>query len=107
MFPTAGTGINALFSGGFNEESFTVEAYKSLLPVLVSYLNMHQPPVPYPPNPELYEGDYTAGGIPATISSIQGQMLLRLQTTGLLLSYHSPQKMTVSYSYSCVHTHYF
>ena len=104
MLITADTGINALFSGGFDETDFTGKAYQSLLPALVSYLDQHQPPVPSPPNPELYEGNYIAGGISVSISSIQGQMLLRLQTTGLLLSYHSPQKMTVSYT--CIIYHY-
>ena len=91
------TGINALFSGSLEEFGFTGSAYKSILPALVSYLNMNQPPVPYPPNPLEYEGTYTAGGIAASITSVQGQMLLRLQTTSLLLAYHSPQKMTVSH----------
>lgn len=88
-------GINVLFSGGFDEISFTVSAYKSLLPALVPYLSQNQPPTPYPPNPEVYEGEYTVANVVATIKSVQGQLLFQLSTSGFYLAYHEPLQMTV------------
>lgn len=55
-------GVNALFSGSFDEFTFASKAYDIILPPLVSYLTRNQPNIPFPPNPEVYMGDFSAAG---------------------------------------------
>ena len=90
-------GLNVLFSGGADEFGVSNEAYDVLIPAIVETLVTVQSPYPYPPDPEVYEGQFSIenANINITISTYQNQLLM----TGLYnvyLAYREPLNFQVS-----------
>lgn len=89
--------MNVLFSGGADEFGVSNEAYDVLIPAIVEVLMTVQSPYPYPPDPEVYEGQYTIenANITVTITTHENQLLM----TGLYnvyLAYREPLNFQVS-----------
>jgi hypothetical protein len=97
------SGVNILFSGVVNEFSISNEVYHVLIPAMVEALTEFQATYPYPPDPEVYEGEYSLVGIPGqlnvSIVTFQDQLLM----TGpfnVFLAYRDPLHLQVITSHS-------
>ena len=86
-----------LFSGGADEFGTANTAYSILIPPFVSVLSLNQPPYPYPPNPEVFEGQYSfSGTITAKIFTKDKQLFLQTNGQTAYLAYRSePLKLQV------------
>lgn len=86
-----------LFSGGADEFGTANSAYSILIPPFVSVLSANQPPYPYPPNPEVFEGQYSfSGTIIANIFTKDKQLFLQTNGQTTYLAYRSePLKLQV------------
>jgi len=91
-----------LFSGSADEFTIAQETYDLLIPIFVTALKTYQPTnYPYPPKPTIYEGTYSAVGVPnqpnVTISALNENYLV-IDTFGLsfYLSYEEDLMLKVS-----------
>ena len=97
--------MNILFSGTVNEFRISNEAYHVLIPAMVEALTELQTTYPYPPDPEVYEGEYSLIGIPGqpnvNIVTFQDQLLM----TGpfnVFLAYRDPLHLQVTLQYDII-----
>lgn len=90
--------MNILFSGAIDTFNASNEAYHVLIPAIVEALTTVQTPIPYPPDPQTYEGVYSLGiaGLPnVQIITYQNQLVM----TGIVnvfLAYREPLNLQVS-----------
>jgi CubicO group peptidase (beta-lactamase class C family) len=99
--PELQLGLNMLWSGAYDEFGASNEAYDYLIPAFVEYLMTVQPPYPYPPDPEVYEGVYDFGPFEAQVRTSRNRLLLRspIVTFGgsLILAYKEPLRFQMVY----------
>ena len=91
--------MNILFSGAVNEFRISNEVYHVLIPAMVEALTELQTTYPYPPDPEVYEGEYSLIGVSGQpnvkIVTFQDQLLI----TGpfnIFLAYRDPLHLQVT-----------
>ena len=91
--------MNILFTGAVDAFQVSNETYHVLIPAMVEALTELQTTYPYPPDPEVYEGEYSLIGIPGqpnvNIVTFQDQLLM----TGLFnvyLAYRDPLHLQVN-----------
>ena len=90
-------GLNVLLSGGADEFGIANIAYGILISPFVSFLSLNQPPYPYPPNPQVFEGQYSYATIMAKIFTKDEQLFLQTNGQTTYLAYRSePLKLQVS-----------
>lgn len=82
-------GVNALFSGSFNEFSAIKGAYDIILPPFVSYLSKHPLPTVSPDDPDTYTGKYTfvQGNNKLSIDVVEKNKILFIVIGGLSTYY--------------------
>ena len=93
-----------LFSGAADEFTVSTDAYSILIHPFVVLLFLHQQLYPYPPDPQIYEGEYTlpnAGGN-VTVYSHNNQMLISGEGQQYYLAYYKPYNFQVGcMRYTC------
>ncbi|XP_003387189.1 PREDICTED: putative beta-lactamase-like 1 [Amphimedon queenslandica] len=103
FIPELHLGINALFSGSVDDGTFAKKAFDIFLPPFVSFLSDNVPPVPAPPNPNIYVGHYKAllNVVTANIFVKNNEMYLSYNYSGQVMSvylyYHDVQSMQMYY----------
>ena len=96
------SGFNVLFSGGADEFLASNGGYSELIPAFVEVLSTLQQPVPYPPDPKVYEGHYTGGNIDIVIETFNKQLVMRQSVSPIApnttapLAYREPLNLQVS-----------
>lgn len=100
MYINSCTGLNVLFSGSADEFSVSNAAHEVLIPAFVAALLPLQPPFPYPPDPKVYEGNYSAHvlgqTIPAVVFTSDNQLLFKANGQTAYLAYVEPLRLQVS-----------
>ncbi len=86
------SGLNVLISGGVDDFGISNSAYPLLIPAFVSTLILHQPQYPFPPDPQVYVGEYALDVIGTTITVTEYKNQLRLTSQGMtgFLAYREP-----------------
>ena len=91
-----------------NEFSISNEVYHVLIPAMVEALTELETTYPYPPDPEVYEGEYSLIGVPGQLNvnivTFQDQLLV----TGpfnVLLAYRDPLHLQVTLTASALFTY--
>ena len=90
-------GINVLLSGGADEFAIGLQLNSLLIPALVGALKVAQPLLPYPPDPQVYEGGYTevATNLTASIITYNSQLVISSVLGNYYLSYWEPLRLQV------------
>ena len=91
--------MNILFTGAVDAFQVSNEAYHVLIPAMVEALTELQTTYPYPPDPEVYEGEYSLIGIPGqpnvNIVTFQDQLALIGTFINVYLAYGDPLHLQV------------
>ncbi len=95
------SGLNVLLSGGVDNFEIASSAYPLLIPAFVSTLILHQPPYPFPPDPQVYVGEYALEviGISFTVTEYKNQLRLTSQGMTGFLAYREPLMFQVGFCY--------
>ena len=70
VVPEIETGVVMMWNGAADEFSFSNETWDLLLPALQQVLIDNKPVIPFPPNPNLYTGNYTVPGVTYAIIQV-------------------------------------
>jgi hypothetical protein len=93
-----------LFSGAVDTFQISNEVYHTLIPAMVEALTELQTTYPYPPDPEVYEGEYSLIGIPGQLNvnivTFQDQLLMT-GPLNVFLAYRDPLHLQVYNSQKC------
>ena len=91
--------MNILFSGAVDLFRVSNEVYHILTPAMVEVLTELETTYPYPPDPEVYEGEYSLIGAPGqpnvNIVTFQDQLLM-IGPFNVYLAYRDPLHLQVT-----------
>lgn len=92
--------MNGLLSGMVNEELGSLYVSNVIIQAFVSALSALKPNYPYPPDPDVYMGNYSMdsqlGNLTITVATNSGQLTMDGLLGLLYLAYQEPYQFQVS-----------
>ena len=88
-----------LFSGAIDSFRSSNEVYHVLIPAMVEALTELEITYPYPPDPEVYEGEHSLTGVPGqpNVNTVTFQdQLLMIGPFNVYLAYRNPLHLQVT-----------